>query len=386
MEKKKNRFFEISFVMTLIFPLIYFIEYPIFHNDSLNRFVWIPGLLMFLLTCCVNKIDMKIDVRWFIAFFALISIIVIGIISSDKLTSFSHWLSGFSFILLFLSMKLFSRSNTSKLLFDTIYIFALLLSLVFLIYCFTPIANTIYIDGVLRNSKYYVFNLDNPNSAGMYLFGIFSILVINIPVRRFRVINIALCCAVFYMLFRTNSRACIIAAIIVAVAALWPKKGYVPKIIILLAWLFPIIFVSLYMFMYDSGVENIEILGKSLFSGRQEVFTAYLSKIENGWHFLFGNYGSAGLQNAHNAPLSFYTSLGVVGFIITEAMLLINTLRINIGTKVSFVSVFAVLGLFIQSSAEAGMFLGGFPGIIFLLVFFLLANYKDYDIIKKRIK
>lgn len=385
-KNRQNKLFDVAFVICLAFVFIYFIEYPILHDVSLNRLVWIPGLLMVLISCLAYKIDTKLDIRWFVAFFTLISIIIVGILATDKLTSFSHWFAGFAFILTMVSMRLFSMSNTSKLLFDFIYVFAVLLAVVFIIYCFTPIVNTAYFKGVMRRCDYYVFNLDNSNIAGMYLFGIFSILIINISVRKYRLLNIALCCAVFYMLFRTNSRACIVAAIIVAAAAILPKKSLVPKTLIVIAWLFPILFGSLYLFVYESGFENVEILGKSLFSGRQEVFVAYLAKIKNGWHFLFGNYASASLQNAHNAPLTFYSSLGIVGAVITEIMLLINAFRINLGSKISFMSLFAVLGLFIQSSAEAGMFLGGFPGIIFLLIFFLLANYQDYDLLQERNK
>ena len=52
--------------------------------------------------------------------------------------------------------------------------------------------------------------------------------------------------------------------------------------------------------------------------------------------------------------------------------------------KMNEVILFAVMGIFIQSSAESGMFLGGFPGIVFLLVLFLLANYRGYETPKKK--
>lgn len=120
------------------------------------------------------------------------------------------------------------------------------------------------------------------------------------------------------------------------------------------------------------------IMGKSLFSGRQGTFTDYLSLLRTNFQWIVGNLGEASFANAHNAPLAHLCSTGLLGTILFYGMMLKKTLACcENDNPVARTALICILGLFIQSSGEASIFLGGFPGIEFVYVLFYLAGRKE---------
>ncbi len=370
--------FEKLYILSLLLTLFYFIEHPIYHNPTITRLIWIPATLIMFACCFLLLTKKTIPVAAFLGFMILLAIIAGGCIASGKVTDFDLLFRCAAFFFLILSLHLMSRTTISKRLFDWIFWVCVIVSLLFFIYSFTSIAHKGFDKdtGSFREYIYFVFNLDNSNIAGMYLFLLLCVLVINVASRRHKLLLWALIFADFYMIYRTNSRSCIIAAAVVCVVAFIPRLRKMPRGVIVLCWLFPIVFVSLYMYLYNNGYEDVTILNKSLFSGREKTFVDFLAHIKNRWHVWFGNLAGSGLFNAHNAPLAYYTSLGLVGAAISELLLLNTAFRINHNTRNAFLAVVAILGCFVQSSAEASLLLGGYPGSVLLTAIVLIANYQ----------
>lgn len=370
-----NSLFEISIIAILVLATAYFFIYPTTHNLSLTKLIWMPGFIISFFSCfiCISQRNDSFKPLELLTFLLLATIIISGCIISGL--SADVLFSATAFMVLLLAMWLYSGVTISKRLFDIVYYFGVILSLLFIVYSFTDIARKAYIDGNFIQSVYFVFNFDNSNTTATYLYGIMCLILVNFPLRKYKAFNALLILSNFYFIYKTNSRSCLIAAIVTLFFSLFTSKKKVPTLFVIVAWLVPIIFVFVYLYMYHSGVEDIQILGKSLFSGRETVYEDYLGMLKNTTQTLFGNLGEARFQNAHNAPLSIYCSSGVIGVIISEILILTSVLKINLNSQISRVCVFVIIGYFIHSCAESIMFMGGFPGCVFVIVFYLLANY-----------
>lgn len=374
----KSGKFEFLYSISLLFTLVYMVAQPIWHNPTITGVIWKTGIILLFLSSLFAT-DFTFSKKRLFGFTVLLFVMSIGLLDYNTVVDSSLIFSCISFFCMLLELYFFGGIEISKKLFNNIYKFAVVLTLLFFSYTFTSIAHTFYYRESFTTSIYFVFNLDNPNTVGIYLYSIFCIILVNVPKRKYRLFNIILLVLNFYMIYNTNCRSALFAAIGVVALSLIPFVKKMPKFFIVLAWALPIIFVFAYLALYESGYDDIMIFNKNLFSGRQETYKEFLVLLYEPWHYWFGNLGESQLQNAHNAPLAFYTSLGIIGAVITELMLLFSVYKVNKPTKNSFLSVASIMGLFISSSAEAGMFLGGFPGVVFLTSFFLLANYKESD-------
>lgn len=373
-----NRLFEICIIVILFLAIAYFLIFPTTHNVSLIRLVWIPGFILTFVSCiiCISQQNNAFEVVELFAFLLLAAIAFGGCIMAGL--DINCIFSSVSYLIMLMAMWLYSGVKISKRLFDFIYYAGVVLTLIFLVYSFTPIATKALIDNEFRASEYFTFNLDNANVTGTYLYGIMCILVVNFYVRKYKALNFLLIAIDFYFIYRTNSRSCIIAAAIVLIFSMFTGgKKKLPILVIILAWLVPIIFIFVYLHMYNTSYEDVEILNKSLFSGREMVFVKYMDRIDGFWEVIFGDLKNSRFQNAHNAPLAIYCSVGIIGAVISEILILLSVLRINTPSKVSGISALVIVGYFIHSCAEANMFMGGFPGSVFMIVFYLLANYSE---------
>lgn len=371
-----NRLFEICIITILFLTIAYFLVYPITHNFSLARLIWMPGFILMICSCiiCISQHNKALEPIEILGFLIVATVTVSGVILAGLGSSLIF--SAGAFLTLLMAMWFYSGVRISRKLFDMIYYTGVVLSVLFIIYSFTPIATKAYLRGEFVTSSYFTFNLDNANTTATYLYGIMCILLVNFPVRgNIKFLNAVLIAIDFYFIYRTNSRSCLMAAIFAIAFLFITTKKKVPSLIVVLAWLIPIIFVFIYLYMYNAKVDDIVIFNKSLFSGRESVYKDYLAMINGVWEILFGDMKSAGFQNAHNAPLAIFCSIGVVGAFISEILFLLSVLRINTNSRVSTLCVISIIGFFIHSCAEAHMFMGGFPGSVFMIIFYLLANY-----------
>ena len=110
---------------------------------------------------------------------------------------------------------------------------------------------------------------------------------------------------------------------------------------------------------------ELELLGKSIASGRDEMFSEYLSTIKsNPIDYVIGNLFSHQLRNYHNGPLSLIMNFGYIGYIcylvfwLSETRQLIN--RPNI-SSMQRLAIALLMIYFIHSASEAGPTLGTIP-------------------------
>lgn len=380
-QDKRNRYTGVLFSALWIMTILCFVQEPLLRNSSLGVVIWVPSVAgLFLLSLRVFK---RIKATDFLILFFTFAQLFVACASGRILHHKSMLLAMFRYMTLILSVLYCSYVRISKKVFDIIYICAVIGAVLFVVYTFTPIATKYeasrYYD-FGYTPEYFVFNFSNPNTAAFYIMGLYCTLLINLPYRKHRPLLVLLLAACLWMIFKTECRSCFLVAIAVTVIFLFFSNSWIPNWIAIVSIIVPLLFVVAYMFFfYRAEGKEIVFLGKSLFSGREDVYSNYLNQIKTPWQILFGNFISTQLSNAHNAPLTIFTSFGIYGLACFYLVMIPIVFRIKRVQKsrITTASVACLLGLFVTSCSEAIAFLGTFPGIVFVNTFILMANFGE---------
>lgn len=380
-QERTDRLANILFPGLWIMSVLFFIQEPLLRNSTLSVLIWVPSTaLLLLFSLRIFKHIVNID---FVILCAIFVQLLLACISAKIFRNNTLIFNVFRYVTLLLSVLYSSYITISKRSLDIFFVCAVISALLFLVYAFTPIAtrydsSRYAIYGYIPD--YFVFNFSNPNTAAFFLFGIYATLLVNLPYRKHKLLLLALMAACIWMIFRTECRSCFIVALAVTVIFLFFSHSNIPNWVAIACVIVPFLFVVFYMlFYYRTEDKDIVFLGKSLFSGREEVYNNYLSYIREPMQLLFGNFARAKLNNAHNAPLTVFASFGIYGLVCFYAVMIPVVFRIKKTQKsrITTASVACLLGLFIISCSEAIAFLGTFPGIVFMNSFILMANFTE---------
>lgn len=328
------------------------------------------GIFIFILIL-LYKLNMEVKLNEIFFSFLVCILMVSNVLVSEIDLSLAQV---FLLVQVGLSVFLISISNTIKITNKTrryIY-FLILISIAYnLISLFNPNMYTFSSAG----QRFLLLGYDNCNFTAIMLFFQLTLFLICSRENGNKVINSGVWIAMLYLIFLTGSRAVLLAAIFILAYYFFNFKFKIHNFFVVILCLFPAIFIFVYLNLYNSGMENIKILGKSLFSGRQYVYINFLSYIDTPIRFLFGNLKEAMFNNAHNAPLAFLTSIGLIGTISVYSVYISKLICANSCNldKISSMSIIAILACFIHSCAESSGFLAGFPIITFMFLLYCLA-------------
>ena len=169
--------------------------------------------------------------------------------------------------------------------------------------------------------QYVTFGLSNPNLAGIYLLNVFLciyILTKYLKKKFLKFICYASCGILFYFIWLTEARSCIVAAIACIFLNFLPLRKY-SKFMTFLIIIFPLAFTFIYMKLADSDMLNIfkfmETEGKTLTS-RVYIWEETLYVIKK--NILLGNY-YLGSGNRHNTHLMILAAFGIFTFTLVIA-------------------------------------------------------------------
>ena len=357
-----------------VMVVVYFIARPVFDNGMLTQLIWIPSLLIIFVFSIHFKLTVTELISIFVPFLILLfSIVVQGAFASNQL------LGAFCYMTMIIIIIKCSKVVPTDATFNFIFYSCAFLSVLFVVYSFTPLVYMAELQGKHFITTFFVFNLGNSNTASMYLFTFLCVLLINLPYRKYKVLILLLIAFDLYMIFRTECRSIFVTSLIVIAAYFLFSKKRLPKPVIVVCVFIPVLFALIYLYMfYIAGVSNFVFMNeKTFFSGRQNNYYEYLSMINGVTGVLFGNFAEAHFQNAENAPLAVFATIGLVGLIAFYVFYISSLFRISDKPKTQMrtVALFCILGVFLGSSTEASYFLGGFPGNILVATFFLLSNY-----------
>ncbi len=368
------------FVCSWIATVLYFIVAPLTNVDFLITIIWVPIVVLNLFYCILNfrLIPMKTKVICLFLLYTMVS----SMLLQGKLFSTAHYISIMCFLNGILCISLYSGKNMtiSQKTKNFIKLCIVFLGLLFAVYSFSPIANMVKEDGISRVSRFFVFNLENSNMAGIFLFLIFSILFIftfDADKKYKKVFYIGLDVYTIYLIYKTGARSCLIAVVALLLIGLFFRSKQINRLIICAVTFVPIVFVYLLTSLYSNGYQEVEVLGKSIFTGREIYFKECIDGIDTFFEWAIGDFGNWGLNNAHNAPLALLLSLGLIGLVLVyvvyyDVMFKLNSEK-NPG-KVKTICVVCIMCLFVESIAEASLFLGGFPGVNFICTMVVLGQ------------
>lgn len=368
------------FSYTWLATVAYFIEVPLIHSELLGSIIWIPAVLLSFLYCIINI--KQIDQNQVLKCLILLLIMICSLLLDGNLFSKSRYVSILCFLNSLLAICVFSSDCISKRTMRLVENSCCFIAVLFIIYYQTPIAHKTINDGITWVCKDLTFNLDNSNMAGIFLYLIFSMLFIfyckeKRLVKKFFLLG--LMGSTLFFIYGTGTRSCMIAVVATLLLGIMSKIIHtIPRIVIWFSMLFPVAFIVGIVNLYNSGYANLEILGKRIFTGRETAFVDMLKTIDTFSKKLLGDFSLWGLNNAHNAPLAIYLSTGVIGLILVysiyyKAIKHMNSSRF-LQNRIGIICVSCVLGLFVESCAEAALFMGGFPVVNFVATLFVIAS------------
>lgn len=241
---------------------------------------------------------------------------------------------------------------------------------------FTPLAYKSYQEYVLVSSE-LTLGFSNPNQTGIIIFSTLSILLIMIrKCMVSKIQKIIFRTQIFglsFLLILTDARTSILGYLFFLVFYLKRKKTKINSLVSDAIICFPIIFIYLYDALSKTNLQNVTFLGKKLFSGRQRVYEEVLSMFSNKF---FGNLSYFDFQNSHNALLTILVNIGIVGLFLYLAFTIMsfNSFNRRCNTPGGFMSMVAILALFIMGCTETAVLTGGTIYYVYMFVILLLSN------------
>lgn len=360
--------------------LVYFLTTPL-KNGTLTHYVILLGAGITML-CILNVLSSgTFSPAWYMMILGLAAVGAASLLASFSAFqgSLVYSVVCFAFLAILISVNRFVEISEGFVRF--IFWANLALALMLSVQSLLPFAYLRDNGTVSPNLTLY---LSNSNYTGMVLLAVMCLLVITTAFQRVRWPMHLLTFYLLYLIYRTASRTAMVAALIFLLLSQTNRKKPISKLTLVLCLTAPFLFVPLYLILYRYNPSaGVQILGKSLFSGRENTFQEYLRNLETPMQYLIGNLCGARLQNAHNAPLAIFTSLGVLGCGLFYS-LYANALWKNnqgVSTEAARSSVAALLSITVASCGEASMFLGGFPGISFMVLFLWLSHDQTAEVV-----
>lgn len=243
-----------------------------------------------------------------------------------------------------------------------IFLIGKLLSLLLIAYAYLPFSFRYPVVNEWGGTQ-FTMGLGNQNATSITIMFCISLLLlgcIRFPSTRNRVISYLMIAALMGALVKLQCRT-VVACCLLLLVIYFFKDVPVKKIMVTAALLIPVlfIFVQIWLGTLDS---SIEIMGKSIATGRQKMFAETLnSMIANPFDYILGSIGKHQLTNLHNAPITIVANFGILGFMAycgfwkTELNALTDSVQCASMQKFA---TFIMLLFVIHSAAEAGVMLG----------------------------
>lgn len=232
------------------------------------------------------------------------------------------------------------------------------IALIFLF--FSPLAYKSYQEYV-PISKELTLGFSNPNQTGIIIYSTIAILLLvsfNECRKKIKLFLLAESATLSYMLFLTDARTSIIGLLALLFFGIFKKnikKHYALSYFIIC---FPLLFVYMYIALSKTSLATLVVMGKKLFSGRQDV---YLEALNNYTDKLFGNLEVFNFSNAHNALLTILVNIGIIGLMLYLLFSIISFKRFYkvCNCREQMLASVVVLSLFIMGCSETAVLTGG---------------------------
>lgn len=257
-----------------------------------------------------------------------------------------------------------------------LFYFNIVLSLFYVVISLSPLAHLYTTAWGAKEIPELTLSYNNPNETAMYLFACVVVLASMLPEAKNKIFRIFVSvdiCYLIYLIILTKSRTIIfVTAIFLFLIILYNKKS-IPKYFRIIAFCIPVVFMTIVLYFRDNLKDYI-ILGDTFDTGRDSIYSRVFDDL-NFLEFLFGDF-SFKFQNLHNAVISIFGTIGILGTILFYYFLLRKFKDINIGNTTSVSRKRAFIGLLcivLITSTEAAFFTAGSAFSISVFSIYLLA-------------
>lgn len=337
-------------------------------------------ILVFALLVSLSLKQGKIDIfngKRLIILLALSIILVFSALLSSTSISFSvHIIGILGFLEMLFAIFIIDKVDYTDTTESFVFWVNVAIALVFVLFSRTSFA---YSDEIIGSLS---LGYANPNATAIYLLMNIALLMLyTVRIQKLipKLFVYALCTYLLYLLYETHSRTCLVAAVLIVAYILVAPKWKLPKILLPIFMLIPLVFLFFYAEMYKTGkYTDLTILGKEFYSGREGYFVKMLDNLKAYW--LVGDVGQHPFENMHNGPLALLSSGGVIGYLL-YLQFTGNTIRHYYQGKVTHtqtVALIVIFAAFIHSCSEAALVVGGANYSIVMATFYwLLKGSKD---------
>ena len=301
--------------------------------------------------------------------FALI-IMAIAIVSDGIQGRFDYYKRAVIFAIVLMSMSILPYLKISKGTKQVVAIIFLLVAIFTIFqFFFTDLKEEYY-----GSTKSVTLNFDNPNEAGLWLMGIFALLfgwVFSEKKFICWLITLPVLILLAYIVYLTGARTSLISMLLMIVFFAFKSffiKRHIPRWIIFVLVILPIIVFFLYMYVL---IPNLNFFN-SLFSGSgvDKTLTTRLRPWQKVLQdlktcFLFGQYEEYVNVNVHNSLMSLYSMFGV--FFLAFVCAIIFLVCIKTEKQHSVLSTLALLTILSTGCFETAVF-NGASGFYLMLV------------------
>lgn len=369
---------ELYFRVMWIFALMLYILIPLqsgavsFVYRGIILITFGSCLLSFLMALKKNKIFLKSKEMACIILLALTILISLGL-NDGAISLEPHIIGILGFVEMPVAIMLVDHLDYDEKNRRFVLHINILIAVVFSILSMTKYAYS----GILDN---LYLGYSNPNATAIYLLLNQAILIMFLPTIRqllLKFLIVGLCIYEEYLIYLTDSRTCLIVSLVMVVYFFFGKNIKIPKWMIIVAMVFPLVFLLTYSNMYASGkYVDLEILGKEFYSGREVYFLEQINQLSE--NYLFGNVRLHHFTNMHNGPLAIIASCGILGYLwwFLFYYRTIQRYYSNATNKLQYMALVAILGVFIHSSSEAALIVGGAHYSIIVATFYWILKGK----------
>lgn len=309
------------------------------------------------------------------AILLVITVIVSFLLGSEAITFDIQIIGILGFIEMPIAIMLmdcvdYSEQNKKFILYINILIAVVFSILSITKYAYSGILDSLYL------------GYSNPNATAIYILINQAILIMFLPMIKkinIKVLVIALCLYEEYLIYLTDSRTCLIISMAIVIYYFFGKNFKIKKCMILVAMIFPLVFLLVYTNMYAAGkYADLRILGKELYSGREVYFLSQKHLIS--WKNFLGDVRRYHFTNMHNGSLAIIASCGLLGYICWFSFYFLTIQRYyrNAKTQLQHIALVAILGVFFHSCSEAALIVGGAHYSIIVATFFWILKGSPY--------
>ena len=339
------------------------------------------GMVMFLYSWLIHRAFKPGDMFLFVLGGYLLLLAIF------KDWNYNHLVVVGQFVLMLTAWRSSEYIGRRELINKFILYMYVLLGGILLVLSLTPYAYTAYVDGT-EISRELTLGFPNPNQTGIVIISTIIILTISMkndfakgkamPLLWIEIVLLSV------ILFLTNARTCIVALVIyfgfyfaersISFRKWNPLYGASYKFFSIFTILSPLLFLFGYLWLSETQLKNVVLLGKKLFSGREILYRDVLST----WNDkIFGDLILFNFENKHNILLTVMINIGIIGLLLYLCYTIYSYLAFykKCLKNNKLICCATILVFFIIGYAEASILSGGTIYYVTLLVIMVLANY-----------